>query len=223
MVAKAITCRVMEAEIREFLPPDADVEVYEISLHTYPRKLGSALQEAVSRADGIYDPIYLGYGLCSQATVGLRAEKSHLILFKTDDCIGIFLGSKEDQRRRAMTEPGAYFLSRGWIGDGTGSLFDDYLRLKARRGEEKAKAVMKKMLGHYDRICHIIMPSAPDIDKDRIYARNMAETFDLDYVEIEGTSDLIKEMIERQTNRDVLVVPPGTDISLEMMMSNEEE
>ena len=222
MVAKAITCNVMEAEMREFLPKDADVEIFDISLHTRPNKLRGTLQDAVTRADGLFDPIFLGYGLCSQATVGLVAEKSHLILFKTDDCIGVFLGSKEDQRKRAHNEPGAYFLSRGWVGDGTGSLFDEYLRIKERRGEEKARKLMKKMLGHYDRIAHIIMPSAPDLAGDRAYALSMAETFELDYVEIMGTSDLIRQMVERQTNRDILVVPPGTPITLEMMIQEGE-
>ncbi|WP_321449020.1 DUF1638 domain-containing protein [uncultured Cohaesibacter sp.] len=222
MVAKAITCNVMEAEMRALLPEDADVEIFDISLHTRPNKLRGTLQEAVSRADGLYDPIFLGYGLCSQATVGLVAQNSHLVLFKTDDCIGVFLGSKEDQRQRAHNEPGAYFISRGWVGDGTGSLFDEYHRMKERRGEEKALKLMKKMLGHYDRIAHIIMPSAPDLEGDKAYARAMADTFGLDYVEIEGTTELIRQMVDGQTNRDVLIVPPGAPITLEMMMQEGE-
>ncbi|WP_319411210.1 DUF1638 domain-containing protein [uncultured Cohaesibacter sp.] len=223
MVAKAISCNVMAAEMRDLLPANADVEIFDISLHTRPNKLRDTLQDAVSRADGLYDPVFLGYGLCSQATVGLVAKQSHLVLFKTDDCIGVFLGSKQEQRQRALNEPGAYFLSRGWIGDDTGSLFDEYLRVKTKRGEEKARKLMKKMLGHYDRIAHIIMPSAPDPEGDRAYARAMAASFELDYVEIAGTSELIRQMVKGQTNRDVLVVPPGCPITLEMMMQEEEK
>ena len=140
MVAKAITCNVMEAEMREFLPKDADVEIFDISLHTRPNKLRGTLQDAVTRADGLFDPIFLGYGLCSQATVGLVAEKSHLILFKTDDCIGVFLGSKEDQRKRAHNEPGRLFFSAAaGLAMERARYFDEYLRIKERRGEEKAR------------------------------------------------------------------------------------
>ena len=71
---------------------------------------------------------------------------------------------------------------------------------------------------------HIIMPSAPDLAGDRAYALSMAETFELDYVEIMGTSDLIRQMVRAvKPIGDILVVPPGTPITLEMMIQEGEK
>jgi hypothetical protein len=47
-------------EIRLFLPAEIETEVFEISQHVYPKELQQALQRAIDRSDGLYDPIYLG-------------------------------------------------------------------------------------------------------------------------------------------------------------------
>jgi len=66
----------MIEELRPFLPEGIATEVFDISLHTQPRSLRERLQEAIDASDGLYDPIYLGYGMCAKATVGLVARQS---------------------------------------------------------------------------------------------------------------------------------------------------
>jgi hypothetical protein len=215
---KVITCRVMLDEFRALMPEGTEFEVFEISLHVRPALLRTTLQAAVDAADGTYDPIYLGYGLCSQAVSGVVAQKSRLVVFRTDDCIGIFLGSRQAQRERALTEPGSYFLTRGYIGDGTGSVFDEHARMEQRYGAARAASLFKKMLAHYRRIIHIIMPGSETVESDRRYARHNAERFGLDYVEIDGTDALIRRMVEGGWDGDILVVPPGQPITLEAML-----
>ena len=97
MPSKLISCRVMIDEIKLFLPEGVATEVFEISLHNRPEVLRAKLQEAIDASDGIYDPIYLGYGLCGMAVVGLMAKKSRLVVPKNDDCIAIFLGSRQER------------------------------------------------------------------------------------------------------------------------------
>ena len=218
MKPKVITCRVMLDEFRALMPDGTEFEIFEISQHSRPVALRAALQAAVEAADGCYDPIFLGYGLCSQATVGIVAQKSRLVVFRTDDCIGIFLGSRQVQRERAHKEPGSYFLSRGWIGNGVGSVFDEYDRMTQRYGTARGTSLFKKMLAHYRRLVHIVMPGAATLDSDRGFARGNAERFGLDYVEVEGTNALIKRMVEGGSGGDILVVRPGQPISLDAML-----
>ena len=123
-------------------------------------------------------------------------------MFRTDDCIGVFFGSRKAQRDFAFNESGSYFLSRGWIGDGNGSVFDEYDRMEKRYGPERAMNVLKKLLAHYTRLVHIIMPNAASLDADRDYARHAADKFGLNYVEVEGTVELIRRMIDGQWNGD---------------------
>ena len=79
------------------------------ALHTSPEQLQERLQQAIDASDGKYDPIYLGYGLCSKAVLGLVAEKSRIIVPKSDDCIEIFLGSRKARVSEIANEPGTFF------------------------------------------------------------------------------------------------------------------
>jgi len=217
---KVITCRALEKEFRALMPKDTEFEVLEISQHARPNLLRTNLQAAVDAADGCYDPIFLGYGLCSQSIVGLCAQKSRLIVFRTDDCIAIFLGSQQARRERAFSQPGSYFLSRGWIGDDAGSVFDEYARMEKRYGAERALRIFKRMLLHYRQLVHIVMPGAESLSSDRLYAQEKATKFGLDYVEIAGTVELIRRMTEGVEDPNILVVPPGQMITLKEMMEN---
>ena len=66
--------------------------------------------------------IILGYGLCSRAVVGLRAEGCTLVVPRVDDCIAIFLGSGDAYRTQHCSEPGTYYLTKGWIEAGDAPL-----------------------------------------------------------------------------------------------------
>ncbi len=218
MTPMLISCRVMVEEFRPFLPESTPIEILEISLHTRPPKLRQALQNVIDHYDGKHDPIYLGYGMCSRALVGLVARYSHLVLPRMDDCIGIFLGSQTEYRREHAREPGTYFLTSGWIGAGSGSVFSDYDRMVARYGRDKADRLMSQLLGHYRRLVYIRMPSAPDPEGDLAYARAVAQRHGLRLVEIEGTARLLEAMVSRDWDDRFIVAAPGEPIALEHFM-----
>ncbi|MBS1181450.1 MAG: hypothetical protein H6Q99_1330 [Proteobacteria bacterium] len=220
MTPKVIACQVMVNELRSLMPEDWAFESLEIGLHNRPRRLHTALQAAIDAADGLYDPIYLGYGLCAQATVGLSARHSRLVLLRADDCITVFLGSRQARSDLLASDPGSYFLTRGYIGDGTGSVFDDYPRLEKRFGRERAAAVMQDLLGHYRKLVYITMPGVEPPEDDRRYARTHAANFGLDYVEMEGSLALLKQMVEHDWSGDVVMVSPGQPVTLDMMMAS---
>lgn len=223
MKPKVLTCKVMQEEFASLMPEGTEIDAFDISLHIHPAQLRTTLQTAIDAADGIYDPIILGYGLCSQSVVGLVARKSRLVVFRADDCIAIFLGSRQARIGYSQKAPGTYFLNRGWIGDGIGSVFDEYARMEYRYGPGKAMTVFKKMMAHYTQLAHILMPDANSVELDRAYAKGKAAQFGLNYVEIQGTDALIRQMAEGEWSGEILVVPPGQPIELSAMLELEDK
>jgi hypothetical protein len=47
------------------------------------------------------------------------------VVSKVDNCIAIFLGSEKAYKAQFRTEPGTYYLTKGWIEAGD-SPFDEY-------------------------------------------------------------------------------------------------
>ena len=69
---KVIACATVIEEMAPRMPPEMASEVLDFGLHLHPGELTAALQAAIDASTG-FDAILLGYGLCSNAVVGLRA------------------------------------------------------------------------------------------------------------------------------------------------------
>ena len=208
-------------ELRPFLPEDIEVDVFEISLHTRPAFLKSALQQAIDAADGKFDPIFLAYGLCSNAVVGLCAKQSRLVIPRQHDCIGIFLGSTAARREQMEVEPGTYFLTQGYIEghkrDHTGPI-GEYEQMVARYGQGRADVLIHKMMGQYKRLVYLKAAHPRNLEGDREYARNFAARFGMRYEERDTCNDLLRRMMNPEWDQDFVVVPPGQEIGFEQFM-----
>jgi hypothetical protein len=221
MKAKLIACQVMIDEIRRFLPAEVEAEVFEISQHIRPKLLKKSLQAAIDRADGKHDVILLGYGLCSNAVVGLVARNCKLVIPKVHDCIGVFLGSQRAYLDEMAREP-AFFLTQGYIGgyvaeqSGPMSEFD---RAVQRYGPEKAEKLVGAMMKPYKRLVYIRTTEALDLEADLRYAHEMAARFEMRYEELKGTSELLERMVKCNWEHDFIVVEPGHELTLEHFMN----
>jgi hypothetical protein len=127
------------------------------------------------------------------AVVGLRATNVTLVIPRTDDCIGIFLGSCAAYRAQFAQEPGTYYLTKGWIEVGD-SPFEEHKRLVEKYGEAKAERMTRLMLKNYKRL-GFINTGRQEIERYREYAHRAAEHFGLRFEEIEGSSALVRKMI----------------------------
>lgn len=208
---KVIACATVIEEMLPLLPPDMDYCVLDFGLHVNPEALKKALQEAVDASAASFETILLGYGLCSQAVVGLRANGCTLVVPKVDDCIAIFLGSEEAYRAQSRAELGTYYLTKGWIEAGD-SPFDEYDSLVERYGEEKARWLMSQILKNYTRLA-LINTGQYELERYRQYSRRMAERFGLRYEEIPGSNALIKKMLYGPWDDDFVIARPGETIS----------
>ena len=208
---KVIACATVIEEMLPLLPPDVDHRVLDFGLHVNPEALQRALQEAIDAWATLAETILLGYGLCSQAVVGLRANDCTLVVPKVDDCIAIFLGSEEAYKAQSRTEPGTYYLTKGWIEAGD-SPFGEYDSLVKQYGEKKAQWLMGKMLKNYTRLA-LINTGQYELERYRDYSRHTAKRFELRYEEIPGSNALIKKMLYGPWDDEFVVARPGETIS----------
>jgi hypothetical protein len=222
MRSKLIACRVMIDELRPFLAAEMDTEVFEISRHTHPKKLKDALQDAITRADGYYDPILLGYGLCSNSVVGLKTRHSRIVIPKMHDCIGIFLGSHQAYMEEREKEPGTYFLTQGYIKGHISEVdgpLGDWERAAKKYGPEKADELIGMMMEHYNRLVYIRTPESINLEEDREYAHRFAERFGMRYEEMESSSRLLHKLASGEWDEEFVVVEPGEEVALERFLA----
>ncbi|HEU5156592.1 MAG TPA: DUF1638 domain-containing protein [Streptosporangiaceae bacterium] len=206
---KIIACQVFVEELRSLLPGGVAMDTLEMSLHERPRSLRRLLQERIDASSG-YDTIVLGYGMCGQATVGLRATHSRLVLPRVDDCIGMFLGSRAAYKAQREREPGTYFLTKGWVGSGVTTPFSAYDAVRARWGRDRADRLMDTMLKHYKRLAFVRTgPDDDELARARALARATARRFGLAYEEIEGDRGLVHGLLYGPWDERYIVVPAG--------------
>ena len=206
-----IACATVIEEMLPLLTPDVGHMVLDFGLHTDPAKLRAALQDAIDQSSRHAETIILGYGLCSQGVVGLRATDSTLVVPRVDDCISIFLGSGCAYREQSRAEPGTYYLTKGWIEAGDNP-FGQYDRIAEKYGHEKAERMIRLMLANYKRLA-LINTGQYELERYRAYAKGEAEHLGLRYEEIEGSPDLVKRMINGPWDGDFIVVRPGETIT----------
>jgi hypothetical protein len=150
-----IACRVFQTLIEDLLPDNlADrVTFLDYGLHVVPKNLTKELQHAI---DQIEDPsfIVLGYGLCGNGLVGIKSGKHTLLVPRTDDCIAILLGSYDAYRDVFSTEPGTYYLTKGWLEAGSNPL-QEYRGYVEKYGPEKADMIMDLQYQNYSRLLFV--------------------------------------------------------------------
>ena len=208
---KVIACATVIEEMLPHLPPGVEYRVLDFGLHVNPEALKCALQEAIDASAASAETILLGYGLCSQAVVGLRANDCTLVVPRVDDCIAIFLGSGAAYRQQARAEPGTYYLTKGWIVAGD-SPFDEYDSLVELYGEERAQWLMGQILNNYTRLA-LINTGQYELERYRDYCRRTAERFGLRYEEIPGSNALIKKILHGPRDDEFVVARPGETIT----------
>ncbi|MBQ8718938.1 MAG: DUF1638 domain-containing protein, partial [Clostridia bacterium] len=118
-----IACRVLQREFSAALAHTAlkiDISYLPQGLHNTPDQLRNMLQAEIDRIFEYHkagmtpylpDAIVLGYGLCSNAVIGLTGRSLPLIVPRTDDCMALFLGSQRRYLEYFNSHSGTYWLN----------------------------------------------------------------------------------------------------------------
>lgn len=196
-----IACRSLKPEINALLAnnmPAAEriaVQYLDQNLHRTPDAMPGIIQAAVDDVPDTVSTIVLGYGLCANGIVGVKAPRQGLFIPRIHDCIALFLGSREAYHAAFQKRAGTYYLTPGWIAeekDPIGFMEKDYT---PRLGREEAIWGAKEELKHYSHIVFIHTAAVADPAPLRERARENARFFDKQYEEIPGTRDYFQKLV----------------------------
>jgi hypothetical protein len=217
-----IACRIMASEIEAARQGDERVQTFYLDqgLHRQPALISGRVQALVDRLDGSFDRVVLGYGLCANGIVGVKAGNQEMIVPLCHDCIGFFLGSPQAYLDDFHSRPGSYYLTPGWIAerkDPLSIIEDIYVPRYGRKIAEWAK---KEELKHYT---HMVMidTGASELEQMRKIGMENAAYFNMQYLEIEGRSDeYFKKLVFGPYPDDQFItIAPGGEITQHMFIS----
>jgi len=210
---KIIACATVIEEIQPLIPSGMSYEVLEFGLHANPAKLNQALQKAIDSCPPGIETILLGYGLCSQAVVGLKSDKQTLVVPRVDDCIALFLGSSAEYKHQHEKVPGTLYMTKGWIEAGNAPV-EGYDEMVRRYGEAKARSLFKLMIKNYTRLVFINTGNY-ELERYRSLSKSRAQELDLQFEEIKGSNSLINRLVFGPLDGEFVIVPPGRKVSFQ--------
>jgi len=224
---KLIACDVLMREVCQLVaksPHIFDLEFTERDSHNQSDNLRKMLQDKIDDSvDKKFDAILLAYGLCGNATSGLQARDTPIVIPRAHDCCTLFLGSKEKFQEHFKDNPSQPFSSPGYT-ERSDSPFHDsllmgdmekdpkYIEYVEKFGKENAKYIYETMYGNtsnHNRLVYIEIPET----KNESYAelcRKRTEEAGMEFVSLEGSLDLLRNLIDGDWKaKDFLTVNPG--------------
>ncbi len=230
MRMKLIACEIFHRELSALAavsPHTIDLEFVPKGLHDMvSAEMRERLQARVDAVEeALYERILLGYGLCNNGLAGVRARGLPLVLPRSHDCIGLLVGGLCRYREVFDANPGAYFLSPGWIerGETRGELrqagiphrlgldrsFEDLAR---EYGEENARYIVETLgdgTTNYSNILYIRTGVAPDAEFEAV-AKRRADEKGWRYAAMDGDLVVLRRLVSGPWDDGSFVtIPPG--------------
>lgn len=198
-------------------------------MHDTPKLLQKALQEEIDKLDQAYEAgtlrqapeaVVLCYGLCSYGVAGLSSRHFPLAIPRTDDCIGIFLGSQRRYLREFEKHPGCLWLTNGWFEASAVPAEADPALLRAKYaeeyGEENAGFLLEQSqawIFHYHACAYITSPAYRQNASFRERAQALAKRNNWEYFALDGDNSLLSRLINGEfREEETLLCPPGAKI-----------
>lgn len=232
---KLISCNVFQREACWAVaqsPQVVDLEFMELGEHANSGNLRIKLQSAIDAADATnrYEAILLLFGVCGNATVGLCAGKTMLVMPRAHDCCTILLGSRKKFEEIFGDAPSTPFSSSGYLERGAyflrtedsvntvvyGSAFAEYVE---KYGRENSEYIWESLhpkappQEHGNKAVFIDLPQTAHL---RLAERFQAEAKNAgkDYERLDGDIRLIRDLIWGYWNeKEFLLVKPGECIT----------
>lgn len=225
--------------------PDSPEFVFlEQRLHDNPDSMRIKLQEEIDKVTDDYGAIILYYGLCSNGVVGLKSDKHEIIIPRVDDCISLFLGSKQRYTEEFKKNPGTYYLCKGWIEYGSDpyrgylvatdqedKIPEGFLKDKYRYGKKKypkdiSRRIFSEIVKNYRKV---LLIDNDDIEKVHLdYAKQMASFMsemlnqEVSLVKVKGSRRLLKKLINGNWESDeILRIEPGHEVRQDYFIFND--
>lgn len=218
-----IACKVLSPDLQRTavrLGINVEFEFLHFGLHNTPAELTRQVQQAIDNVpayDG-YSRIILGYGICGQGTVSIRAGKIPLIIPQAHDCITLFLGSRAVYNEQFEKCPGTYYFTKGWFDENPN--YEMTLRIGLNietpgktYTKDELQVVEEFLSGWQKNYSRAVFIRADEDDDDESYrqiSRNVAKGYGWKYEEITSDAKLFEKMLTAEKSDDeILLVEPG--------------
>ena len=222
-----IACDVLFRELCSLVsrsPHIYDLVFTEKNAHNKSEELKRIIQEHINQSEGKgFDAILLAYGLCGNASVGVKAQDTKIVIPRAHDCCTLFLGSKERFREHFQDHPSQPFSSAGYMERGENmfhdsleqeelSRSDEYKHYVKEYGEENAGhiyATMHPPRPESESVVYIDMPDTAHLGYADV-CRRKAEEQGLEFLLLEGSTELLRKLVNGEWNEsDFLILQPG--------------
>ncbi len=234
MKLKCISCDALARQVyycAAASPHLVDVELVSMGQHIDPPLLNNTLQQKIDDVTGVYDAILLCYGLCGQATVGLKAWDLPIVMPRAHDCITLCLGSKEEYKTQQKKCPGTIWYTKdymerldnaaGFSGMGASSaeMYDKaaYDAMISRMGKERADRIiasMGDMTKNYERTV-FIEQNITDSTKEEELVKKEADQKGWRFEKMPGDIKLIRNLLNGNwPEDDFLKLEPGQRVAI---------
>jgi len=232
MHLKLISCNVFQREAswcRARSPHVIDAEYTELGEHARSAGLRSLIQSKIDATEAsgkAYDAILILFGLCGNATVGLQARRTQLVMPRAHDCCTILLGSRAKFSEHFGAAPSTPFSSAGYIERGNYFLRtsdgsepnvqagDAFKALVEKYGEEDAKYIWAEMNPDHgnDKAVFIDLPQTSHLGYAEKFKAKATEA-GKQAVQLPGDIRLIEGLIGGNWDaKEYLVVPPTSAV-----------
>lgn len=206
-----VACRIMQPELEKIRKQGEGVEILYLDqgLHMTPKKMAPAIQKQIDQMTGGCAEVVLGYGLCANGIVGVRAPEQGLYVPRSHDCIALFMGSFEVYRSAIKKRPGTFYLTAGWIEGRKDPLSYMEDRYVPRMGRQTAVWGMNEELRHYTHFV-LINTGAGDLAFLRKQTLKNAAFFGKQYDEMTGSLSMFRKIVsEPLGGDDFFFITPG--------------
>jgi hypothetical protein len=208
-----------------------DVQLLRRGLHDNPPDLRTQLQQHIDHAAGEgYDAVVLAYGLCGQATAGLIARDTPLVVPRAHDCITLYLGSRERYQKEFEENKGTYWYTLDYVerrddtphstlalGSGLDTnldaVYEEYVEKYGQDNADYLMEVMGAWQQHYQRAAYIDM-GVGDGKEIEEKARADANRRGWVFERVAGDLVLIRRLLEGDWDADFLVLQPGQELTI---------
>jgi hypothetical protein len=220
---KIIACHVLWRELCYFASQSQhifDFQFLKQGLHSTPDLLRLELQKAIDAADGEFDALLIGYGLCSNGVMGIVARNTRLVVARGHDCITHLLGSKERYREYFDAHPGTYWYSPGWIDTsmqpGKERYEYTYQIYVDKYGADNAKYLMEMEQGwfkEYSNAAYVDLGFGAN-EHYKQFTHECAAWLGWQCDELQGDPELMRRFVGGEWDADrFLIVDPGQRIA----------